>query len=413
MSKGDRVPGADRKGGRLRHSGEQCGHPVRRARSTSFPVEKWDAILAINLTSAFHTTAAALPGMRQGGLGADRQHRLGPWPDRQPVQDRPMSRPSTGSSACPRPWRWRRRGRAITCNAICPGYVLTPLVEAQIPEQMKVHNMDRETVIREVMLDAPALAPVRDGRADRRDDGLPVLARRRSDHRHDDQRRWRLDGAVTWFGGSAWRLQGGGAHGAFTWGVLDRLLEDDDLEIAGDLRHLGGGAERGGAEGGADRRRAARGAREAAGPALGAGRRGRRFPPVALDAALPALCGCWQRGGRGGFRRSRPRASRRRCFRPMATGRSGTTRWSRSCGGSGFRPGLRIGASRACSSARPMCGPGKIRVFSGTEITPEAHPRLGLPADGVPGGRDPDPRRADGGLLGRRLYREPGAVPAV
>jgi 3-hydroxybutyrate dehydrogenase len=41
----------------------------------------------------------------------------------------------------------------ITCNAICPGYVLTPLVEAQIPDQMKANKMDRETVIREVMLD--------------------------------------------------------------------------------------------------------------------------------------------------------------------------------------------------------------------------------------------------------------------
>ncbi len=44
-------------------------------------------------------------------------------------------------------------GKGVTCNAICPGYVLTPLVEAQIPDQMKAHNMDRETVIREVMLD--------------------------------------------------------------------------------------------------------------------------------------------------------------------------------------------------------------------------------------------------------------------
>jgi 3-hydroxybutyrate dehydrogenase len=43
-------------------------------------------------------------------------------------------------------------GKDITCNAICPGYVLTPLVEAQIPDQMAVHKMDRETVIREVML---------------------------------------------------------------------------------------------------------------------------------------------------------------------------------------------------------------------------------------------------------------------
>ena len=43
-------------------------------------------------------------------------------------------------------------GQGITCNAICPGYVLTSLVEAQIPDQMKAHKMDRETVIREVML---------------------------------------------------------------------------------------------------------------------------------------------------------------------------------------------------------------------------------------------------------------------
>ena len=41
----------------------------------------------------------------------------------------------------------------ITCNAVCPGYVLTPLVEAQIPDQMKTHGMEREEVIREVMLE--------------------------------------------------------------------------------------------------------------------------------------------------------------------------------------------------------------------------------------------------------------------
>jgi 3-hydroxybutyrate dehydrogenase len=43
-------------------------------------------------------------------------------------------------------------GQSITANAICPGYVLTPLVEAQIPDQMKAHDMDRDTVVREVML---------------------------------------------------------------------------------------------------------------------------------------------------------------------------------------------------------------------------------------------------------------------
>ena len=43
-------------------------------------------------------------------------------------------------------------GQQITVNAICPGYVLTPLVEAQIPYQMQTHGMDRDTVVREVML---------------------------------------------------------------------------------------------------------------------------------------------------------------------------------------------------------------------------------------------------------------------
>ena len=84
-------------------------------------------------------------------------------------------------------------GQGITCNAICPGYVLTPLVEAQIPDQMKAHDMDRDTVIREVMLDRQPSRAVRHGRGDRRHGGVPVLGRRGPDHRHDDQRRWRLD----------------------------------------------------------------------------------------------------------------------------------------------------------------------------------------------------------------------------
>jgi 3-hydroxybutyrate dehydrogenase len=45
----------------------------------------------------------------------------------------------------------------VTCNAICPGYVMTPIVEMQIPDQMKTHGMDRETVIREVMLAKQAI----------------------------------------------------------------------------------------------------------------------------------------------------------------------------------------------------------------------------------------------------------------
>ncbi len=89
----------------------------------------------------------------QGGLGADRQHRLGPRPDGQPVQESAYVAAKHGLVGFTKVTALETAEEPITCNAICPGYVLTPLVEAQIPEQMKAHNMDRETVLREVMLD--------------------------------------------------------------------------------------------------------------------------------------------------------------------------------------------------------------------------------------------------------------------
>lgn len=116
-----------------------------------FPVEKWDLILAINLSSAFHTIAAALPGMRAKGWGRiidiASAHGLTASPYKSAyVASKHAVIGLTKAIAL------ETAGQGITCNAICPGYVLTPLVEAQIPDQMKAHNMDRETVIREVML---------------------------------------------------------------------------------------------------------------------------------------------------------------------------------------------------------------------------------------------------------------------
>jgi 3-hydroxybutyrate dehydrogenase len=116
-----------------------------------FPVEKWDAILAINLSSAFHTIAAALPGMRARGWGriidVASAHGLTASPYKSAyVAAKHAVVGLTKTVAL------ETAGQGITANAICPGYVLTPLVEAQIPDQMKAHNMDRETVIREVML---------------------------------------------------------------------------------------------------------------------------------------------------------------------------------------------------------------------------------------------------------------------
>lgn len=116
-----------------------------------FPTEKWDQIIAINLSSAFHTTAAALPLMRAKGWGRVVNIASAHGLTASPFKSAYIAA-KHGVVGLSKTVALETAGEGITCNAICPGYVLTPLVEAQIPGQMKVHGMDRETVIREVML---------------------------------------------------------------------------------------------------------------------------------------------------------------------------------------------------------------------------------------------------------------------
>jgi 3-hydroxybutyrate dehydrogenase len=121
------------------------------ARIEAFPMEKWDAIIAINLSSAFHTTAAALPGMYGAGWGRIVNIASAHGLTASPYKSAYIAA-KHGVVGLTKTTALETAGKGITANAICPGYVLTPLVEAQIPEQMKEHGMDRETVIREVML---------------------------------------------------------------------------------------------------------------------------------------------------------------------------------------------------------------------------------------------------------------------
>jgi 3-hydroxybutyrate dehydrogenase len=117
-----------------------------------FPTDKWNAILAINLSSAFHTTAIALPMMRAKGWGRVINIASAHGLTASPYKSAYVAA-KHGIVGLSKVTALECAGQGITCNAICPGYVLTPLVEAQIPDQMKKHDMDRETVIREVMLE--------------------------------------------------------------------------------------------------------------------------------------------------------------------------------------------------------------------------------------------------------------------
>ncbi|WP_347266039.1 3-hydroxybutyrate dehydrogenase [Paracoccus sp. (in: a-proteobacteria)] len=150
MSKGEQCRALIAQAGRcdilVNNAGIQHVAPI-----DQFPVEKWDAIIAINLSSAFHTTAVALPMMRKAGWGRivniASAHGL-----RASEFKSAYVAAKHGIVGLSKVTALETARESITCNAICPGYVLTPIVEKQIPDQMKTHNMSREEVIAKVML---------------------------------------------------------------------------------------------------------------------------------------------------------------------------------------------------------------------------------------------------------------------
>jgi len=122
------------------------------ARVEEFPIEKWDQIIAINLSSAFHTTAAAIPAMRQAKWGRIINIASAHGLTASPFKSAYVAA-KHGIVGFTKTVALELAEEGITCNAICPGYVLTPLVEGQIADQMKVHRLPRERVIKEVMLE--------------------------------------------------------------------------------------------------------------------------------------------------------------------------------------------------------------------------------------------------------------------
>lgn len=117
-----------------------------------FPVEKWDAIIAINLSSAFHTTAAALPVMRAAGWGRVVNIASAHGLTASPYKAAYIAA-KHGIVGLTKTTALETAKEDITCNAICPGYVLTPLVESQIPDTAKKYNMTEEEAKEKVILD--------------------------------------------------------------------------------------------------------------------------------------------------------------------------------------------------------------------------------------------------------------------
>jgi len=118
-----------------------------------FPTEKWDAIIAINLTAAFHTTRLAVPGMKAKGWGrvinTASAHSLVASPNKSAYVAA-----KHGVAGFTKTVALETAKDGITVNCISPGYVWTPLVENQIPDTMKARGLTREQVMNDVLLAA-------------------------------------------------------------------------------------------------------------------------------------------------------------------------------------------------------------------------------------------------------------------
>jgi 3-hydroxybutyrate dehydrogenase len=119
----------------------------------SFPLDKWNAILAINLSAAFHTTRLALPAMKRNGFGrivnVASAHALVASPFKSAYVAA-----KHGIAGFTKTVALEVAESGITVNAVCPGYVLTPLVQQQIPATAQARGISEESVVRDVLLAA-------------------------------------------------------------------------------------------------------------------------------------------------------------------------------------------------------------------------------------------------------------------
>jgi len=117
----------------------------------NFPTAKWDAILAINLSAAFHASRAVFAGMKQQGWGRIVNIASAHGLVASPFKAAYVAA-KHGVVGLTKVIALEGAESGVTCNALCPGYVWTPLVEKQIEDQAKSHGIAKEKVIRDVLL---------------------------------------------------------------------------------------------------------------------------------------------------------------------------------------------------------------------------------------------------------------------
>jgi 3-hydroxybutyrate dehydrogenase len=117
----------------------------------TFPVAKWDAIVAINLSAAFHLSRAVFAGMKARKWGRIVNVASAHGLVASPFKSAYVAA-KHGIVGLTKVIALEGAEAGVTCNAICPGYVWTPLVEKQIEDQAKAHGITREEVVRDVLL---------------------------------------------------------------------------------------------------------------------------------------------------------------------------------------------------------------------------------------------------------------------
>ncbi len=118
-----------------------------------FPEEKWDAIIAIDLSSAFHTIKAVMPGMKEAGFGRVVNIASAHGLVASPFKSAYVAA-KHGLLGLTKTVALEAAECGVTCNAICPGYVTTPLVQEQIPDTARERGISEDEVVRDVILKA-------------------------------------------------------------------------------------------------------------------------------------------------------------------------------------------------------------------------------------------------------------------